>query len=193
MDPVIFAAGSSVIGPAMEGHLDRVGEFLRKTPFVHLIVAAGGHRKGPREPQGAGAHREDPAHPAGARSRQLRARGGHLLPRSKHREAPCRPPPRSSWRCCRRGRRCPEVRVKEMLDRRAGATRELLMKAEGIPAERLLPRRGPDASRRAHRRARGVRDHRRVAAGSRAVASLCYDPPGSVAAEEEARCPTTSC
>jgi len=32
-----------------------------------------------------------------------------------------------------------EGRVKEMLDRRAGATRELLMKAEGIPAERLRP------------------------------------------------------
>jgi hypothetical protein len=33
----------------------------------------------------------------------------------------------------------PEVRVKEMLDRRAGATRDLLMKAEGVPAERLRP------------------------------------------------------
>ena len=31
------------------------------------------------------------------------------------------------------------VRVKEMLDRRAGATRELLMKAEGIPSARLRP------------------------------------------------------
>ena len=31
------------------------------------------------------------------------------------------------------------MRVKEMLDRRSGATRELLMKAEGIPAERLRP------------------------------------------------------
>jgi hypothetical protein len=33
----------------------------------------------------------------------------------------------------------PDARVKEMLDRRAGATRELLAKAEGIPVERLRP------------------------------------------------------
>jgi hypothetical protein len=32
-----------------------------------------------------------------------------------------------------------EMRVKEMLERRASATRELLVKAEGIPAERLRP------------------------------------------------------
>src|SRR4030095_261413 len=38
VDPVTFPAGSSVIGPAMEGHLDRVGEFLRKTPFVKLTL-----------------------------------------------------------------------------------------------------------------------------------------------------------
>jgi hypothetical protein len=32
-----------------------------------------------------------------------------------------------------------EMRVKEMLERRASSTRELLVKAEGIPAERLRP------------------------------------------------------
>jgi hypothetical protein len=39
VDPVVFAAGSSVIGPAMEGHLNRVAQFLRDTPAVSLSLS----------------------------------------------------------------------------------------------------------------------------------------------------------
>ncbi|MEK7836962.1 MAG: DUF748 domain-containing protein, partial [candidate division NC10 bacterium] len=39
VDPVTFAPGSSVLGPATEGHLARVGDFLRRSPFVKLALA----------------------------------------------------------------------------------------------------------------------------------------------------------
>src|SRR5262249_20721666 len=40
VDPVTFAAGSSVLSPAMEDHLVRVADFLRATPFVNLSLKA---------------------------------------------------------------------------------------------------------------------------------------------------------
>jgi uncharacterized protein involved in outer membrane biogenesis len=36
VEPVTFAAGSAVIAPAMDEHVLRVGDFLRRTPFVNL-------------------------------------------------------------------------------------------------------------------------------------------------------------
>jgi hypothetical protein len=38
VEPVTFAAGSAALAPAMEEHLLRVGDFLRRTPFVNLGV-----------------------------------------------------------------------------------------------------------------------------------------------------------
>ena len=38
MEPVTFAAGSAVVSPAMEEHLIRVADFLRRSPFVNLAL-----------------------------------------------------------------------------------------------------------------------------------------------------------
>ena len=40
VDPVTFAPGSAVVSPAMEEHLLRVGDFLRRSPFVSLSMTA---------------------------------------------------------------------------------------------------------------------------------------------------------
>lgn len=40
VDPVTFAAGSAVLSPDMEDHLVRVADFLRRSPFVNLALAA---------------------------------------------------------------------------------------------------------------------------------------------------------
>jgi Domain of Unknown Function (DUF748) len=40
VDPITFAAGSSVLSPAMEDHLLRVADFLRRTPFVDLTMTS---------------------------------------------------------------------------------------------------------------------------------------------------------
>jgi hypothetical protein len=40
VDPVTFAAGSAVIGPDMEQHLLRVADFLRRSPFVNLVLTS---------------------------------------------------------------------------------------------------------------------------------------------------------
>src|SRR5262249_30643045 len=40
VDPVTFAAGSAVLSPAMEEHLLRVADFLRRAPFVNLGLAS---------------------------------------------------------------------------------------------------------------------------------------------------------
>jgi hypothetical protein len=39
VDPVTFAAGSSVLAPDMETHVLRVADFLRRTPFVNVTLA----------------------------------------------------------------------------------------------------------------------------------------------------------
>src|SRR6185295_19410059 len=39
IDPVTFAAGSAVLSPAMEEHLLRVADFLRRSPFVNLALS----------------------------------------------------------------------------------------------------------------------------------------------------------
>ena len=39
VEPVTFAAGSAVLSPAMEDHLMRVADLLRRSPFVNLALA----------------------------------------------------------------------------------------------------------------------------------------------------------
>jgi hypothetical protein len=44
VDPVTFAPGSAVLSPAMEGHLLRVADVLRRSPFVNLAMTPVGVR-----------------------------------------------------------------------------------------------------------------------------------------------------
>jgi hypothetical protein len=138
VDPVTFPAGSSVIGPAMEGHLDRVGEFLRKTPFVNLTLVPVATAKDLESLK---------AQELTAKIQRIQrergvpnyARAVGLYYRDQGIEGPVPATAEEQLVVLQAREVVPEVRVKEMLDRRAGATRDLLMKAEGVPAERLRP------------------------------------------------------
>ncbi len=138
VDPVTFPAGSSVIGPAMEGHLDRVGEFLRKTPFVNLTLVPVATA---RDLESLKAQELTAKIQRIQRERGVPnyARAVGIYYRDQGIEGPVPVTAEEQLVVLQAREEVSEVRVKEMLDRRAGATRELLMKAEGIPAERLRP------------------------------------------------------
>ena len=138
VDPVIFPAGSSVIGPAMEGHLDRVGEFLRKAPFVHLTLVPVATAK---DLESLKAQELTAKIQRIQRERGVAnyARAVGIYYRDQSIEGPIPATAEEQLVVLQAREVVPEVRVKEMLDRRAGATRDLLMKAEGVPAERLRP------------------------------------------------------
>jgi hypothetical protein len=138
VDPVTFPAGSSVIGPAMEGHLDRVGEFLRKTPFVNLTLVPVATA---RDLESLKAQELTAKIQRIQRERGVPnyARAVGIYYRDQGIEGPVPATAEEQLAVLQAREEVSEGRVKEMLDRRAGATRELLMKAEGIPAERLRP------------------------------------------------------
>jgi len=138
VDPVTFPPGSSVIGPAMEGHLDRVGEFLRKSPFVNLTLSPVATARDLESLKGqeltAKIQRIQ-------RERGIpnyaRAVTAHY--REQGIEGPIPPSAEEQLKVLQAREVVPEVRIKEMLDRRASGTRDLLVKGEGIPPERLRP------------------------------------------------------
>jgi hypothetical protein len=138
VDPVTFPAGSSVIGPAMEGHLDRVGEFLRKSPFVNLTLSPVATAKDLESLKGQ---------ELTAKIQRIQrergipnyARAVTVHYREQGIEGPVPPSAEEQLKVLQAREVVPEVRVKEMLDRRASGTRDLLVKGEGIPAERLRP------------------------------------------------------
>jgi len=138
VDPVTFPAGSSVIGPAMEGHLDRVGEFLRKTPFVNLTLVPVATA---RDVESLKAQELTAKIQRIQRERGVPnyARAVGIYYRDQGIEGPVPATAEEQLVVLQAREVVSEVRVKEMLDRRAGATRDLLMKAEGVPAERLRP------------------------------------------------------
>jgi len=138
VDPVTFPAGSSVIGPAMEGHLNRVGDFMRKSPFVHLALSPVATAK---DLESLKAQELTVKIQRIERERGLPdyARAVGVYYRDQGIEGPVPPSAEEQLKVLQAREPVSEMRVKEMLERRASATRELLVKAEGIPAERLRP------------------------------------------------------
>ena len=136
VDPVTFPAGSSVIGPAMEGHLNRVGDFLRKSPFVHLALSPVATAK---DLESLKAQELTVKIQRIQRERGVPnyARAVGIYYRDQGIEGPVPPSAEEQLKVLQTREPVSEMRVKEMLERRASSTRELLVKAEGIPAERL--------------------------------------------------------
>jgi uncharacterized protein involved in outer membrane biogenesis len=137
VDPVTFAAGSSVVSPAMEEHLLRVADFLRRTPFVDLTVTAKPSRADLealkdqavtariREFQKERGLKEDAA--ALAQYYEEHLPGVSLPPTVEEQLA-----------LLREREPAPEALVTELSRRRLDATRERLLTGEGIPAARLI-------------------------------------------------------
>ena len=137
VDPVVFAAGSSVIGPAMEGHLNRVGQFLRDTPAIGLSLTPSATAKDFERLRGQEVtakiqrlqrERGIADYPA--------AVGVYFLAQNVPGEAPKTAEEQLKVLVARE--ELPEERIKELLDRRVTATRDRLTKTEQVAPERLL-------------------------------------------------------
>lgn len=136
VDPVTFAAGSSVIAPDMEKHLLRVADFLRRSPFVNLALA----------PAAAAADIETlRANALAARLRAFQAErdlpaGPGVVAAYFAERFPQVPPPATveeQLGLLREREPAPDALLGELGRRRVDAARERLVAVEGIPAERL--------------------------------------------------------
>lgn len=137
VEPVTFAAGSSAIAPAMEQHVLRVGDFLRRTPFVDLGL----------RPVASAADIETlKAHEVAARLQRFQREEGapdlaaalRLYYQRYVRNAVLPKTVDEQLALLRQREPVPAGPLADLLKRRLDATRDRLTKGEGIPAERLV-------------------------------------------------------
>jgi hypothetical protein len=136
VDPITFAAGSSVVAPDMEEHLLRVADFLRRTPFVSLALTPA--------PSGADADALKAEKVTARLAEFQKERGLKDLPATlaayfKERLPDVKPPAtvEEQLALLREREPAPEAALADLARRRVEATRERLVQGEGIPAERL--------------------------------------------------------
>jgi hypothetical protein len=142
VEPVAFPAGSSVVSPAMEEHLLRVADFLRRSPFVSLALTSA---------PGGGDVEALKTEAVAARIRELqRERGAPdlaaTLARYYGEQLPGVPLPATveeQLALLREREPTPEPLLSDLGRRRLEATRARLVQAEGIPESRLTV---PDAA-----------------------------------------------
>ena len=141
VDPVTFAAGSSILSPAMEDHLLRVADFLRRSPFVNLAMTSAPSWADVEELKG------EPVTGACVSSRRSVAWTmrppspgitGSVSPRSLARR-----PWSSKLALLREREPMPDALLADLARRRVETTRRRLLEAEGISAARLT---GEEAS-----------------------------------------------
>ena len=136
VDPVTFAAGSSVLSPAMEDHLIRVADVLRRAPFVNLALTS--------VPTGADADALK-SEAVEARLREfmkeqsLEDSNAALAAYYKARlpDVPLPATVEEQRALLREREPAPPALLADLGRRRVEATRERLVTAEGIPAARL--------------------------------------------------------
>lgn len=138
VDPVVFAAGSSVIGPAMEGHLNRVGQFLKDTPAVALSLSPVVTAKDFDRLRGQEVTTKI--------QRLQRERGiadyasaVSIYYLMQNLPGPVPTTADEQLKALQEREQLPDERIKELLDRRVAATRDRLVKTENVVPERLLP------------------------------------------------------
>jgi Domain of Unknown Function (DUF748) len=137
VDPVTFAAGSSVVSPAMEEHLVRVADFLRQAPFVDLTVTSKPSRDDAEALKGEAVT---------GRLREFQKERGldddaAVLAKyyeEKLPDVPLPPTVEEQLAVLREREPVPDTLVTELSKRRLEATRERLLAVEGIPAARLI-------------------------------------------------------
>ena len=137
VNPVTFPAGSMVLTPSMEQHLLRVADFMRQTPYVTLTmhpVVGSADLEAIKSTEVAAklqqfAKEKDIADPP----KILAAYFKEKLPDEK--------PPKTveeQLQLLRAREPVPEAKVKEMEDQRVAATKDRLVKREGIQDKRLI-------------------------------------------------------
>jgi hypothetical protein len=136
VNPVTFAAGSAVLAPAAGQQLLRVADFMRQTPYVALtlnpvIVPAD---LDTLKAEAVAAKVQQFAKERGI-SEQVMAIRGYFAVRLPGEKLP--PTPDDQLKLLREREPVPEPKVKELVDARLAATRDRMMKSEGIQEKRL--------------------------------------------------------
>jgi hypothetical protein len=145
VDPVSFEAGSSVLSPAMEDHLLRVADFLRRSPFVSLAltpVPGAGDVAALREEAVAARLREF------QKERGVEDAAVALAEYYKERlpDVPLPATLEEQAALLREREPAPDAGLTDLGRRRVQATRERLLTVEGIPGARLTVAEGPAAA-----------------------------------------------
>ncbi len=137
VDPVVFAPGSSVLGPDMEAHLLRVADFLRRSPFVNLALATA-----PSDADAEALRSEAVAERLRTfqKARGLKDAAATLAAYFKERLPDVKPPAtvEAQLALLKAREPLPEPQLADLARRRLAATRERLTTVEGIPVERLV-------------------------------------------------------
>ncbi|HET8576658.1 MAG TPA: DUF748 domain-containing protein, partial [Methylomirabilota bacterium] len=145
VEPVTFAAGSAALTPAMEEHLLRVGDFLRRTPFVNLGVRslASAADIEALKAQEVAARLQRFQREAGAADQAAALRLYYqrfvkdaILPKTVD----------DQIALLRQREPVPEGPLAALLKQRLDTTRDRLSKGEGIQAERLITDAAPPAA-----------------------------------------------
>lgn len=138
VNPVTFPAGSTVLTSTMEQHLLRVGDFMRRTPYVSLTM----------HPVVAPADVEAlKATEVAAKLQQFAKEKGiadppKILAAYFEAKMPDEKSPKTveeQLQLLREREPVPEAKVREMQERRVAVTKERLVKKEGIQDKRLIP------------------------------------------------------
>ena len=147
VDPLIFAAGSAQLGQELERQLVRVGDFLRRAPYVGLTlssVTTPGDVEALKER--AVAERLDRFQKEQGIADQASALRRYYQVIVRDAQLPMKV--EDQLLLLRRREPEPTARLTELRQRRLDVTRERLAKVEGIPEARLqvLPERAPAAA-----------------------------------------------
>ena len=138
VDPVTFAAGSADVAAEMERHLTQVADFLRLAPMLKLALTP---LAAPRDVESLRVQELTLKIQRFQLERGLANFNAAVAAVFKE-QLPGVAPPKSAdeqLAVLRQREPIPQGRVTELLARRLTAVRDALTKAEGIPAERLLP------------------------------------------------------
>jgi hypothetical protein len=145
VDPVTFAAGSAVLSPAMEDHLLRVADVLRRAPYVNLVLTS------VPSPADVEALKNDAvtARLEALRKERKLPDAASAVAAYYEEQLPAVPIPSTveeQVALLREREPAPDASLADLGRRRVGATRERLVTIEGIPAARMA---GEDAVRAA--------------------------------------------
>jgi hypothetical protein len=145
VEPVTFAAGSAALTPAMEEHLLRVGDFLRRTPFVNLGVRslASAADIETLKAQEVAARLQRFQREAGAADQAAALR---LYYQRFVKDAVLPKTVEEQIALLRQREPVPAAPLAALVQQRLDVTRDRLTKGEGIPAERLIAEAAPPAA-----------------------------------------------
>ena len=136
VNPVTFAEGSAVLAPAAAQQLLRVADFMRQTPYVALTLnpVVAPTDLDTLKAEAVAAKVQQFAKERGI-SEQVMAIRGYFAVRLPSEKLP--PTPDDQLKLLRDREPVPEPKVKELVEARLAATRERMVKTEGIQEKRL--------------------------------------------------------